>query len=203
MEPLVLRRRLRLEKWEIAFLLFLVGLWSWQYSRDSTAAWIILPGWILINGNIFWRRVVLTSDRVTIYGTALYGDSHRFKRIVRYATSNDKNLINVELTLEQKGGKKIELFGSEINFLWHRSQKSAINRTRIITFSIEPEDLDALLNYLRAQGAVADEIAATTWSADYLAKRIRLLKQREDLSEDEAAEILREIEAQLAALNKY
>ena len=161
-----------------------------------------MPGWILINGHIFWRRVVLASDRITIYGAALYGDSYRFERIVRHATSNDKNLTHVELTVEQKGGKEIELFGSEINLLWHRERSTEINKERIITFFIEPEDLDALLNYLRAQGAVAYENGAI-WKANYLAKRARLLKQNDNLSDEEAAEMLGEIEAQLAALNKH
>lgn len=161
-----------------------------------------LPTWILLFGNVFSRRVVLDSERIIIYGMAIYGDSHRFERIVNYVIDESKKRFDVELMVQQKGRPNIDIFGTEFNLDWRRNSDRPGDRERIISFSIEPEQLDVLLNYLHAQGAVPDEIAAM-WKEDDLSSRVRLLTENKDLPEAEAAEILREIEARLARLNKY
>lgn len=188
--------------WQNGAVVLLAALWAWQYSRDATAAWISLPGLFFTVGNVFFRRVVLAHDRITLYEMALYGTSHRFERLINYSTTEHKGRVDIEVTLQQKGGQNIEIFGSEFNSGLRRAQGVAGSKERIVSFSVEPEQWNALLNYLRAHGAVVDEIAAM-WTENHLAKRARLLKDRDDLTDEEAAELLREIEEQLMKSHKY
>ncbi len=201
-KPTVLKQKFRLFDWQIGAVALILALWAWNYSGDSTSAWLLLPVLVFNLGNVFFRRVVLAKDRIIVYGMTIYGDSHRFERIVNYVIDESKKRFDVELMVQQKDRRNIEIFGSEVNIDWRRNSDRLGDRERIISFSIESEQLDVLLDYLHAQGAVLDEIAAM-WKENDISSRVRLLTEKKDLPEAEAEDILREIEARAARLRKY
>lgn len=196
-KPIVLKRRLRLERWEIALLVLWFGFLVWWLTQNSVGGMAGLLSFVFLNAHTFLKRVTLTKNRIAIWDDDISNRVYPFERILRCSFEPDKDKVNIEMVLQHRKTPSYAIFGN-------RPISPPQRLTRVIYFSIEPEQLDPLANYLSGHAvAIEKKPARETWKENYLAKRARLLRERDDLSDEEAAKILREIEEQLARLQKY
>lgn len=198
-KPIILKQRFRFGWiWAILFALQL-GLWVWGFSRDPVGILIVLPGVILVNVSVFFARVTLAENRITVQHSLTDVRRHHFIHILRYLVKPDRDRLNVELTVEQLFPPKSELFGLEFRWFW---RKPPSIQERAFSFSIELEQAEITMNYLHDQGAEGDVFAETDWRK----LRVLLASNRElrriereqgKLSGEQKLRVLRQTEARL------
>ena len=203
-KPLVLKQRFRLGWFKAILLVALVAILARSFARDPTASLIILPAIILTNFYTFFPRTILGSNCITVCQSLVCGDLHRFERIVSYLLVPEQDSVKVQVALEQRARQAVELFGQT---LWQSSKEPRSSRKRTVSFSVEPEQSEMVLDYLRAQGAVLDEAALIDWKQTQIiaasGRELRRLgKAGAKVNEDEVKKLLAELEAKLLETEK-
>ena len=203
-KPIVLKHRFRLD-WPKAIILAVVAaMLIWSFTRDPWAALMPLPGIVLTNIYTFFPRVILNPNSITVCQSYVCGDLHRFHRIVSYLIRPSEDKVEVQLTLEQRMPQDTALFGIA---LLRTPGKPVSSRARALRFTIEPNQAELMLDYLRAQGAVLDRAAQVDWRQTQILlasgrELRRLTKEREEFSRDEVKQLLAETKAKISETEK-
>ena len=155
-KPIILKQKFRFGWFWALWLALQIGLWVWGYSRDSASIWFWLPTALLLNVSPFFERVVLEDKRVTVQLSLTDVRRFVFVRIARYLIKPGGDRLDVELTLEALWPQRGQLFGIELPS-W-RNQTPSLQE-RQVSFSLDLEQSDVLMNYLHHQDAVADVLA--------------------------------------------
>lgn len=198
-KPIVLKQRLRFRWFWAALFALQIMFLLWGFWRDSTGVWFWLPFIFLMNASVFFARVTLEVNQIVVRRSLTDVCRHRFLRILRYLVKPYGNRLDVELTIEQILPQNSELFG--IEFPIGKRKPPSIQEVAV-SFSVELEQSEILMDYLHAQGAVGDVFAETDWRKLQIllasGREIRRLKQEQGkLSGEQMQQVLKQTEAKL------
>lgn len=192
-KPIVLKRHLRLQRWEIGFLVMWLGFLLWWLTQNIMGGIVCLSSFALISAHRFLRRVTLSPDSIAIWDDAISNRVTRFEQIVNYHLKPDE--VEVEVTVRQLHEPSYAIFSN-------RPASPARRQQKTIRFVVEPEQTEELLGYLHSRGAVVDKVAEKEWRETQIllaaGREISRLKKERGESAVEMQEILRQMEVELA-----
>ncbi len=181
-KPLVLKRRLRLETWEIVFYVLFLGFLGWWIPRNFVGGTVISLSFLLMNVHRFVRRVTLTDNKIAIWDDNISNRVIAFDRVISYFMAEEPDQTKVRLWLQRAGEE------------------------REITVKIEPEQTKLLLDFLRRQGAIVNQSAAREWEEHKIVLDLTeafqsAKKAKGSLSQTQQEELLADAEAKLLKLD--